>query len=86
MHPGACGRERLEAGGGRRVGGVESPSGGDVAVGVAGEQQPSERRVAAVPRAGPPDDGLVLGPGERDVGQPQVLAPLLDQALGPVGG
>ena len=48
-----------------------------VAVVAAREQQPAERRVAAVPRARPPDDGLVLRPGQRDVGQAQVLAALL---------
>ena len=37
---------RLDDGG---VAGVDGPSGGDAAVGILGEQQPSERRVAAVP-------------------------------------
>ena len=41
------------------------------------QDQPPERRLAAVERARPPHHGLVLGPRQRDVGQPQLLAPLL---------
>ena len=41
----------------------------------------AERRVAAVADAGPPDDRLVLRAGQRDVGEPQVLAALLDHVL-----
>ena len=48
-----------------------------VAVLVAGEEQAAEGRVRAVQRAGPPHDRLVAGPGERDVGEAQVLAALL---------
>ena len=45
---------------------------------LAGEQQPAEWGVLARLGAGPPYDGLMLGPGQCDVEQPQVLAPLLD--------
>ena len=83
--PGRVGGERLEARDRRRrPSGVAAPVGGDVAVGVAGEEQPAERRVAAVPRARPPHDGLVLRAGQRDVGEAQVLAALLGVVLAPV--
>ena len=48
---------------------------------VTGEQQPAEARVAAVPRRRPPHDSLVLGAGEGDVGEAEVLAALLDKLL-----
>ncbi len=54
--------------------------GGDVAVLVAREQQPPERRVAAVKARRPPQHDLVARSGQRDVGQPQVLAALLGDA------
>ena len=65
--------------------GGRGPLDGDVAVGVAREQQAAQRRVAAVPRAGPPHDRLVLGAGQRDVGEPQVLPALLVDVLAPCG-
>ena len=75
-------RERLEARDrGRRRVGVARPSAATLPVGVAREQQPAERRVAAVARARPPHDRLVLRPGQRDVGEPQVLAALLGEVL-----
>ena len=52
-------------------------AGGDVAVGVAGEQQPRERRVPAVPDAAHQMTAWCLRAGQRDVGEPQVLAALL---------
>src|SRR6266508_1306521 len=53
----------------------------DFAVLAAEEQQPTQRRVAAVPGCGPPQDSLVLGSGEGYVGQSQVLPPLLGEVL-----
>ena len=53
--------------------------------GVRIEQQPGERRPPAPERAGPPHDGLVARPGQRDVGEPELLAPLLGDVLVPVG-
>src|SRR5438445_6995817 len=47
-----------------------------VVLGVTREEQSSKRRITAVPGAGPPHDGLVLGAGRRDVGEAQVLAAL----------
>src|SRR5438445_11136936 len=38
----------------------------------------------AVPGPGPPDHGLVLGPGQGDVGEAEVLAPLFGDVLVPV--
>ena len=73
--------QRLEAGDGGGVGRGRAQLVGDVALLVAGEQQARERRVAAVPRAGPPDHRPVAGAGQRDVGQAQVLAALLDGLL-----
>ena len=52
-----------------------------VPLAVAREQQPRQRRVAAVERARPPDDRLVLRARQRDVGEPQVLAALLLEVL-----
>ena len=48
---------------------------------VAVEQQTGQRRVLAVTGAHPPQNRLMLGTGERDVEQPQVLAPFLDQLV-----
>ena len=81
MQPGASAASASKRGDGRVV--IRRGRAGrrDVAVVVAGEQQPAERRVAAVPRARPPDDRLVLGARQRDVGEPQVLAALLDDVL-----
>ena len=82
MQPGACGGERLEA--------LRSPPRRSASCGppartvpsrVAREQQAPERRVAAVARARPPDDRLVARARQRDVGEPQVLAALLDHVL-----
>ena len=53
------------------------PLRGDDAVGVAREEEASERRVAAFVRARPPDGRLVHRAGERDVEEAQVLAALL---------
>ena len=53
----------------------------DVPLAVAREQQPGQRRVAAVEGARPPHDRLVLRARERDVGEPQVLAALLVDVL-----
>ena len=55
-----------------------------VALVVAREQQPRQRRVAAGPRPRPPHDRLVLRARERDVREPQVLAALLVDVLLPV--
>ena len=54
--------------------------------GAAAEHQAPERGVAAVPRPGPPDDGLVLRAGERDVREPEVLPTLLGLVLAAVVG
>src|SRR4029079_18905252 len=48
------------------------------------EQQLPERRLAALERAGPPHDRLVLRAGERDVGEPEVLAAALSRGLAAV--
>ena len=52
------------------------------AVRFAVEEQPGQRGVLAVRRAGPPQHGLVPGPGQGDVAEAQVLAsPLLELQL-----
>ena len=61
--------------------GVAGPFAATTAVVAAREQQPRQRRVAAVRRAGPPHDRLMLRARERDVREPQVLSALLDQVL-----
>src|SRR4051794_15099910 len=53
----------------------------DVPIGVLCEQQPSEWGVPSVITAGPPDHALLLGPGQRDIGEAQFFAALLDQVL-----
>ncbi len=57
----------LEPGEDVLVGGHGPRVGLDTPVLLAGKQQASERPVARVPRARPPDDRLVLRAGERDV-------------------
>ena len=51
--------------------------GADHAVGRPGRRAVGPAASAGCPGAGPPQDGLVAGPGQRDVEQAQVLAPLL---------
>ena len=90
LHPDAPGRglpgQRLEPGHGDPVLGGDRPGRRHVPAGVTREEEPPERRVARVPGPRPPDHGLVLGPGQGDVGQPEVLAPLLDETLVLVAG
>ena len=73
--------QRLEARPGRLVARGVARRRRHGAVRLAREQQPAERRVAAVPRRHPPHDGLVLRPRQRHVREPQVLAALLHQLL-----
>ncbi len=61
--------------------GARSPKPADAAPGILREQQPPEWRLARVPGARPPDHGLVAGAGQRDVGEAQLLAALLDVVL-----
>ena len=61
--------------------GTAAPDGVTLPVLVAREQQPRQRRVAAVARPRPPHDRLVLRARERDVREPQVLAALLVDVL-----
>ena len=56
--------------------------GGDVAVRVAREQQPARARSRGCPRSPPTRRRLVLGAGQRDVGEPEVLAALLLESAG----
>ena len=66
--------------------GVEAPAGGTLpSASRAKSSRPSaELRLSHEPR--PPHDGLVLGAGQRDVGEAQVLAALLGLVLAAVGG
>ena len=81
IRPGAAAASSLSRVTAARSLGVARPFGRDRAVLAAREQQPRERRVARVRRARPPHDRLVARAGERDVGQPQVLAARLEHVL-----
>src|SRR5439155_22045125 len=81
---GGAGGERLEAGDDLLVGRYRPAVGGDGAVVGAGEEKPAEGRVPAVPRSGPPGHRLVLSPGQGDIGQAEILTPLLGDVLVPM--
>ena len=62
--------------------GLARRRGCDVAVEVPGEEQTAERRIAAVLRSRPPDNRLVLSPGQGHIGEAEILAALLGDVLG----
>ena len=61
--------------------GVTDPAGGTLPSASRANRSRPSARVAAVPRAGPPDDRLVARARQRDVRQAQVLAALLGLVL-----
>ena len=83
---GRVGREPLEPLPGVGVRRHVAAAGRDRPVGGALEQQAAERRVAAAEGRRPPQDRLMTRARERDVGDAQVLAALLDHELLAVTG